>query len=371
LRAWVLTRFEDVAAVFEDEGFEAVNPGEVFAELARKGNRDYRNIIRFLHNTLFFETGEQHKRNRRTAAAIINRVALSRLEPRIADLADRFRVSLSARDDFDAVTDFADPFPQLVMGQILGLREDDATSLGQLIGDTTLVFDPLDLRTCDRIERSLAEAISLVSARLVESVDGDAQSPLALIYNQAGASDRLADAGAFTLFLYRVGSETTMGLLGFAFRALLDDPALASCLREEPSLISNFVAEALRLESNVQRAFRVSRADKIIGGQLIRAGQRVMLLIGAANRDPALFCNTDEYSLKSRGPDLAFGAGAHTCLGASLARLEGRIAVERFLTLSVERAGEDHWYGGRSIRRLTGLRVRATDAPRPAARDGR
>jgi cytochrome P450 len=372
LRAWVLTRFEDVRVVLADDAFEALDRGKVLLEIARRSGRDYSKIISFLDKTLFFASGEAHKRDRRTAAAIINRVALSRLEPAIAEIADGLFAGLATRNHFDAVVDLADIFPQLVMGRILGLQEADLAMLGKLMAETTLVLDPIDLKTLDRIERDLGKALSVIALRLVQAAASGGDSPLAFIHDQAGGADHLAAASALTLFLYRVGSETTTGLLGLAFRALLDEPDLAGRLRADPSLAPCFVAEILRLESNVQRSFRVGRIDRVVGGHLIRAGELVLLLIGAANRDPAAFADPDEQLFGTRGPDLAFGAGIHSCLGASLARLEGRIAVERFLALPpIKRAGEEEWYAGRAIRRLVRLPVHAASVHGPTALNSR
>jgi cytochrome P450 len=359
LQAWVLTRREDVRAILADDTFEALRTGSIVAELARRSGRNFNHIIDFLDNTLFFASGDKHKRDRRTAAAIINRIPLGRLEPALALLADKLCENLGERGSFDVVADFADPFPQLVMGHILGLSDADIVQLGRYMVEATLVFDPIDLKTFDKIEGCLGEALALLARRLKEAADRQDDSPLAFILEQAGGPEHLAQAAALTLFLYRVGSETTIGLLGLAFRALLDDPALVARLRADPALIPRFVSEALRLESNVQRSVRVGREDRIVGGQLIRAGQRILLLLGSANRDPAVFPLPDDVSFEKREPDVAFGAGAHFCLGASLARLEGKIAVERFLALPpVERAGQDEWYAGRAIRRLIGLPVR-------------
>jgi cytochrome P450 len=114
----------------------------------------------------------------------------------------------------------------------------------------------------------------------------------------------------------------------------------------------------------VQRSVRLCQEDRVIGGKTIRAGERLLLLLGAANRDPAAFAAPDDLKVDRGGPpDLVFGAGHHFCLGASLARLEGRIALEHFVRLPpIELAGEESWYPGRSIRRLTRLPVKVVRA---------
>ena len=155
-----------------------------------------------------------------------------------------------------------------------------------------------------------------------------------------------------------------MGLIGLIIHTLLDQPELYRLARDRPELAPTIVSEVLRLESNVQRSLRVGHESRLIGGKIIQPGERVLLLLGAANRDPITFARPDDVTLEPRAEqDVAFGGGDHFCLGASLARLEARIALEHFLRLpTVERADEGTWYLGQSIHRLTQLPVRATAA---------
>src|SRR5262249_4999186 len=154
--------------------------------------------------------------------------------------------------------------------------------------------------------------------------------------------ERLADAAALTLFAYRVGAETTIGLVGFLIRTLVKKPALRQMVRENLALASTIVSEVLRLESHV-RVVRVARTTRAVGGQTIAAGGRVWLFLGGANGDPAALAEPATLSLVGGNVrDVVFGGGPHFCLGASLARLEGRIALEQFVQLpAVEPAGEE------------------------------
>lgn len=359
LKAWVLTRLEDVRAVLEDPAFEALETSSVLRELSRRTGRSFDATLRFLDNTLFFASGEAHRQARRTVVRVMNRVPLSRLEPVLAEMADGLVDRLPAEGRFDVVAAFADPFPQMVMAHILGVPQADVPHLAASLAEASRVFDPVDLRSLDAIERGMSDASALVMARIERAPE---DSGLGMI--RAGA-DTVEDAAALALFLYRVGSETTVGMLALAFRTLMDRPDVAARLSGDPSLIPLFVSEVLRLESSVQRSIRVGRAGRRIGGRDIRAGERVLLLVGAANRDPGGFSDPNALSLERRPPDLAFGAGAHACLGIALSRLEGRVAVERFLArLPAVRAGEEEWYAGRTIRRLTKLPVRCAGLDR-------
>ena len=363
MRCWVLTRIEDIQAVLNDTNFMAFELSKIYAELARRAGRNYDATISVLDAMPFFQDGDRHRRDRRTIAKIMNRKGLSQLEPVIESFAASLSSKLLGRYEYDAIKEFADPLPQFVMAHILDLPMSDVPILSEVLADLTLLFDITRMDVINCVNRNVITALDLLKGRIVEAIDGSAETALSIIYEATSGSEteRLANAAALTLFAYRVGAETTIGLVGFLIRTLIKKPALRRMVRENLALASTIVSEVLRLESNPQRSWRVARITRVIGGQTIAAGERLMLLLGAANRDPAAFAEPDTLSLVGRNvPDVAFGGGSHFCLGASLARLEGRIALEQFVQLpAVEPAGEESWFPGRAIRRLTRLPVRA------------
>lgn len=362
MRCWVLTRIEDIQAVLNDSNFMAAEPSKTIVELARRAGRNYDPTISVLAATLFFQDGDRHRRDRRTIAKIMNRKMLSQLEPVIKDFAGSLSSKLLGRSEYDVIEEFADPLPQLVMAHILDLPLSDVPILSELLARLTLIFDMTTMDVLDRVNRNVTVALDLLKGRIVKAKEGSTETALSIIYEATSGSEteRLTNAAALTLFAYRVGAETTIGLVGFLIRTLIKRPALRQMVRENLALASTIVSEVLRLESNVQRSVRVARTTRAVGGQTIAAGERLMLLLGAANRDPAAFAEPDTLSLVERNvPDVVFGDGSHFCLGASLARLEGRIALEQFVQLpAVEPAGEESWFPGRVIRRLTRLPVR-------------
>jgi cytochrome P450 len=365
MQCWVLTRIEDIQAVLNDPNFVVAEQSKTFADLARRAGRNYDPTISVLAAILFFQDGDRHRRDRRTIAKIMNRKMLSQLEPVIKDFAGSLSSKLLGRSEYDAIEEFADPLPQFVMAHILDLPLSDVPILSELLAQLTLIFDMTTMDALDRVNRNITVALDLLKERIVEAKGSSTETALSNIYDATSGSEteRLADAAALTLFAYRVGAETTIGLVGFLIRTLIKKPALRQMVRENLALSSTIVSEVLRLESHI-RVVRVARTTRAVGGQTIAAGERVMLLLGAANRDPAAFAEPNTLSLVGRNvPDVVFGGGSHFCLGASLARLEGRIALEQFVHLpAVEPAGEESWFPGRVIRRLTRLPVRVIGA---------
>lgn len=365
IRTWVLTRMEDIRAVLNDSNFVALESSKILADLARRAGRNYDPMVRVLDAALFFNEGARHQQDRKTISKIMNHTKLSQLEPVINDLASSLASKLSGLSECDAIAEFADPLPQYVMAQILGLPVVDVPVLSELLAQLTLIFDPTTLDVYDTVNRKVGTALDLLKSRIAEAAGSTEESGLSILYGGTSGPEtqRLADAAATALFLYGVGSETTIGLIGFLIRTLIRQPALRQMASENSSLVQAIVSEVLRLESSVQRVSRICLEARVIHGRTIRPGDRLMLLLGAANRDPAAFAGPDDVCVDGRAvPDVSFGCGHHFCLGASLARLEARIALQHFLRLPpVEQAGDEGWHHGRTIRRLISLPVRVTE----------
>ncbi|MEN8161998.1 MAG: cytochrome P450, partial [Myxococcota bacterium] len=137
---------------------------------------------------------------------------------------------------------------------------------------------------------------------------------------------------SFASLLLAAGSETTTNLIGTAMKTLAEHPETLARVRAQPALIPQLVEEVLRYDSPIQMLMRVTTQDVALGGTTLPRGSMVMLLLGAANRDEGRFPAADRFDLdRDTNGHLAFGFGNHFCLGASLARLEGRIALETLL----------------------------------------
>ncbi len=160
------------------------------------------------------------------------------------------------------------------------------------------------------------------------------------LMNMVGALNRAMDEAlstdevvAILLQLVIAGNESTASLIGSAARLLLEHPQLEARLRRDPSLIPSFIEEALRLESPFQAHFRLVQNDTKLADVMLPAGSQLMLLWGSGNRDERVFSRPDEVDLEreSLRAHLGFGMGIHHCIGAALARLEARVALETLL----------------------------------------
>jgi pimeloyl-[acyl-carrier protein] synthase len=235
----------------------------------------------------------------------------------------------------DLVSDLAIPLPLTVIGTMLGVPRADhaqvkawAAALGGIAD-----LDP----TPEGLERALGalEAFRDYVGRLIaehQRQPGDDLLGALVTVEEAGDRLSLDELVAICQVLLIAGHETTTGLIGNAVQLLLARPDVLEAMRRTPPLLPDFIEEVLRYDSPVQVRTRLATQELPLGGQRVAAGQTLLLLLGAANRDPRVFSDPDRFDLQ-RTPNhhLAFGEGPHYCLGAALARLEGRIAVEILL----------------------------------------
>ena len=183
LQAWVLTRFDDVAAVLNDQTFQTVRTSALVEEIGRRANRDYSALVTFLDAVVFLKNGEAHQRDRRTMAKVMSRVPFGQIETIARAIAASLVAPLAAAASFDAIRAFAEPFPQLVMAAILGIPQTDIPFLSKLLDDLTLIFDPIGLATCDQVNAKASKALDLLISRINDR-DGAGAEGLDIIFEK-------------------------------------------------------------------------------------------------------------------------------------------------------------------------------------------
>ena len=250
-------------------------------------------------------------------------------------LADRQLDEFLARGNCEFISEFANPFALLVIADLLGVPESDHELFIEMLqrnrssdhavggtGDDTMALNPLEF-LYQQFTRYIEE-------RRREPRD-DVLSGLAAAKFTDGSTPEAVEVARVASNLFAAGQETTVRLLGTALQLIAERPDLQQLLRDERDRIPNFIEETLRIESPVKGDFRLSRVPTTVGGVDIPAGTTVMVLNGAANRDPRRFEDPGEFLVDRANArqHLAFGRGVHTCPGAPLARAEARVSLER------------------------------------------
>ncbi|MET0269808.1 MAG: cytochrome P450, partial [Sphingomonas sp.] len=256
----------------------------------------------------------------------------------ITDYSDRLVRSAAADGGCELIKDIATPFVTMVVADLLGVPDDDR----QLFMD---VIDagvpPGSLNSEDLMAQN--QPLVIMGGYFAGYVTDRRETPrddiLSELSNAAfpdGTTPDAMEIVRLATFLFGAGQDTSAKLLGNAMRFIVDEPGLQDRLRAEPALIPAFLEEVLRLEGSTKMTARLARRDTRIGGVEVPAGARVMLALAAGNRDPRRW--DDPTALRLDRPrireHLAFGRGAHVCIGAPLARVEVRILIEKFLALT-------------------------------------
>ncbi len=328
-----LTRYDDVVAVYRGTKLFS---SDKKAEFAPKFGAD---TPLYRHHTasLVFTDPPRHTRVRRLLTGALSQRALADTEPALIALVDGLLDRAAALGRFDLIGDYAALVPVEVVGNLLGIPPDRRAPLRDwsraILGALEPVLTPAQ-------QQCGTEALLAFRPFVQEIIEerrrhpGDPWRDALTRLIQGEGVDRLTEDELIEncIFLVNAGYDTTAGFIGNALATLLDWPEQRARLLADHSLIRMGLEEFLRFESSSQLGNRISTAAGAIGGVAFGPGQKVTLCIGAANRDPTAFENPDRLDL-GRWPNrhMAFGYGAHICAGLSVARLEGRVAIGRFV----------------------------------------
>jgi cytochrome P450 len=276
-----------------------------------------------------------HTAHRALLMRLITPKRLSENEQFMWRLADRQLDEFTGDGRCEFITGFASPFALLVIADLLGVPESDHAVFREELGPKRpdrVVGSTKGAMTHNPLEFLYEQFTGYVEDRRAHPT-GDVLTGLATATFPDGSLPEVIDVVRIAVNLFAAGQETTVRLLGTALLMLAEHPELQQQLREQRGLIPNFVEEVLRYESPIKGDFRLSRVPTTVGGVDLPAGTTVMVLNGAANRDPRRFEDPAEFrpDRPNARRHIAFGHGIHTCPGAPLARAEARVSVERIL----------------------------------------
>ncbi len=328
--SWLLTRFDDVAAVYRHPAASSDKQRE-FGPKFGIGTPLYEH-----HTTsLVFNDAPRHTRVRRLLMGALNQRAIARMETGVAALVESLLDALQARGRrTDLIADFAARIPVEVIGNLLDVPHAERAPLRDWSLAILSALEPAPDRSVlargnAAVREFLAFLDRLVQRRHAAPGDPDADVLTRLIQGEVDG-ERLGNAELLhnCIFLLNAGHETTTNLIGNGVHALLTQRAQYDRLVAEPALLPTAVEELLRYESPLQLNNRLATAPIALPGLTIEPGAFITLAIGAANRDPAAFPQPDTLDI-GRKPNVhaAFGHGAHACAGMNVARLEARVAL--------------------------------------------
>ena len=320
--AWALTRHRDVDRLLRDH---ATFSSAVRTDVQRRTG---------LSSMLDMDPPD-HTRLRSLVSQAFSPRAIERLRPRITQLADDLVEAAARRGRFDLMAALAFPLPVVVIAEMLGVPAEDLTRFESWSNDIALNVEPsLGEEQVQRVRNATVEITEYFEAIIRQRRAEPRDDLISALLAAEEDDDRLTHEEMIStlILLLAAGNETTRNLIGNGMLALLSNPGQLQLLRDNPDLLGPAIKEVLRYDPPVQLDGRVPTVDVEFGGRRIRAGQFVIGVIGAANRDPEVFEDPNTLDIRRSGTShLSFGRGIHYCLGAPLAELEASIALRALL----------------------------------------
>ncbi|PCC67848.1 Cytochrome P450 [Nannocystis exedens] len=366
---WAVTRHAEVARILKrpdlfssDTGLDRLRPPHI-------DERAWQELDRMRGPSMFNSDPPEHTRLRKLVSAAFTPRAMTQLEARVQQITGRLIDAIVQRESFDVVEDLAIPLPVTVIAEMLGVDpargadfkrwSDDLIALGRLTRERRGSAGE-SLRLVASRRELFAHMQAMIAARR-EAPRDDLISQLVRAESEEGALTAEEVLGMVLLLLV-AGNETTTNLIATGTHLLLEHPAVLAELRADPGLVSSFIEEVLRYDGPATMLFRRTTAEVEVAGTRIAAGEVVVLLLSAANRDPAQFPEPDKFDIHrdTRG-HLGFGQGIHFCVGAPLSRLEGRVAftaMMRRLPAFTRVDARPAWNDNSSLRGLRSLPLR-------------
>ena len=315
---WALTQYDDVNMVLRDH--------------KRFSNDDG---TEKLFESMLGMDPPDHTRLRSLVSRAFTPRSVAELHGRVQEIVDRLLDDLEGQDRFDMIDSFAYPVPVMVIAEMLGIPTEDRDTFKEWSNDASLIIEPI-------LSDEQYSRVKIAGEKLFDYFEGiierrrrDPQDDLisAMIAAEEDG-DRLSrdELLGSILLLLVAGNETTRNLIGNGMLALMRNPDQFQLLRDNPSLMDSAITEFLRYDSPVQLDGRTATVDCEIGGKQIKARQRVINMLGAANHDPSVFTDPHKLDITRREKShVSFGRGIHHCLGSPLALMEGRIAFAALL----------------------------------------
>lgn len=340
---WWVTRYEDAEAVLlDDERFvrdpRLALPPEALAEWTAS----LPEAIAFIDSHMLNRDGEDHRRLRRLVSKAFTPRMIELLRPRIQEIADGLIDVVATQGEMELVSEFAFPLPITVIAELLGVPPADRDRFRDW--SAAMVSPALASDELERFGAKMVEFAGYLHALFEERRREPGEDLVSALVAVEDGGDTLSEEelSSMVAILIVAGHETTVSLIGNATLALLSHPEQRAAIERDPSLLPRAVEELIRYDGPVERTLnRWAAVDVELRGQKIRRGESVVVVLGAADRDPERFAAPDTLDLAAERSTrhLGFGRGPHFCLGAPLARLEAEIAL------------------GTVLRRLPGLRL--------------
>jgi len=332
---WILTRYDDILVSFKNTSYFSNEGrlGKAVEYLPPEKRANYKAFENhYATKGLLHSDPPDHTRLRSLIIKEFTPSVVEQMRPRIQAVVNSLIDAVEKRGHMDLVPEFAAALPVGVIAEILGVPPQDR-HLFKKWADAILSFQGVNKPSeadLSRAQQGLVEIRPYLLAMINERRQRPTQDLMSKFVAAESAGERLTESELINtcVTLFTAGHETTLSLISNTIYTLLRNPDQMELLRNNPDLLDSTLEESLRYESPVARQTRLMKQNFTLNGQQIKKGQMVFQMLNAANRDPAHFTNPDKFDIRrEKNRHIAFGQGIHFCVGATLARTEGFVAI--------------------------------------------
>ncbi|WP_224368897.1 cytochrome P450 [Hyalangium versicolor] len=333
LHGWVLTRHADISQALKDPRLAAGPMTMQFERLPEEARKQLTPLRDSVSMWMGHTTTEGHLRFQSLLKRYFTPRTVEDFRPRIQALTDTLLDAAGAKGTLDLVKELAVPLPSRVMAEMLGVPLTDEHMLRRWSRDLASIFGTVDFQQLLQSQKSVTEMMDYMRGVFARYSRAPGDNILEVFLRaQAEGLVNEEEILANCVLLLFAGHETTARLISRGMTLLFDNPEQLALLRQDPSLIPQAVEEMLRYGDIVPMITRLTVAPVELAGQAMQPSQTVYLILAAANRDPSIFTEPDQFDVTRKpGKHVAFGYGSFYCLGAALARLEGQVFFETLL----------------------------------------
>lgn len=335
---WIVTRYADVKAVLKSGCVRTDDRPKSIQERNKYFLHKEKNLDTLAYTTsrfLFYMNPPEHTRLRGLVGKGFSSVVVERMRPHIQEIVDELLDKVRHKGSMDIVAELASPLSVSVISKLLGIPKEAQQQLHQWTNVLSRILDPLvSLKEYEAMNQATEEIQEYLRTLIAEREKDPQEDFISNLIAAKEESDRLSQKEllAICTLLFGAGEETTGNTIGNGILALLQHPNQMEQLKREPTMIQSAVEEVIRYDSAIQMLTRIATDNLEIGNQTIKAGEKIVLCLGAANRDPAQFPNPDELNInREQNHHVAFADSIHYCLGAALARVETQVAINTLI----------------------------------------
>jgi cytochrome P450 len=332
LKSWVLTRYDDIKAVCLDKEISSDRLRPFFATLPGPEAARIGEIMRYLTHWMVFRDPPEHTRLRRLTSKVFHVQSMHAMRPVAEELTEWLFERIGNRTEIDFVADFAGPLPALVIMAMLGVPKEELAKVKRMSDEMALFIGSsrMSPEKYDIAEAATKEMAGFFLELIQDRRKNPKSDLLSQLVHLEDGGDRLTEDElvATCILLLFAGHETTTNHIANGLLSLLRFPAELKALREQPEIAQRAIEELLRYDGPSGAQVRVVKVQQEMRGKTLKPGDRVFIMLNAANRDPEAYDDPDRLILTRKDvPHLTFGFGMHICLGFPLARMEGQVAL--------------------------------------------